>query len=122
MLLTYGRYVGNNELISMSKQMLSNMWQYIPNYASGYSNWGLLGLRFIHGYKEVVVSGPNATNICATLRSEGGPSVAVLHCVKESELSIFSGRYSESETRIFVCQEGVCKAPVSSVDEALKLI
>lgn len=121
-LLTYGRYVGNNDLISMSKQMLSNMWQYIPNYASGYSNWGLLGLRFIHGYKEVVVSGPNATNICATIRSEGGPSIAVLHCVKESELSIFSGRYSESETRIFVCEEGVCKAPVSSVDEALKLI
>ena len=121
-ILVCGKYLNNSTFKSTARQMLSNVWSYIPNYTSGYSNWALLGMKLCTSYKEVVVTGPNAVALAETIRLKADDFLVVLHCSKESELPIFKGRFSEKETLIFVCIDGTCEAPVSSIDEALKLI
>jgi len=121
-ILVCGKYLDHSTFKSTARQMLSNVWSYIPNYTSGYSNWALLGIKLCTSYKEVVVTGPNAEDLAEMIRSKADEFLVVLHCSKESELPIFKGRFSAKETLIFVCVGGTCEAPVSSVDEALKLI
>lgn len=121
-LLSCGNYMANTVFISIAEQMLSNIWRFIQDQPSAYSNWGILGLKLCSEHKEIVVSGPAAATYIESLRPLISGSVVLLHCSKESELPIFKGKYHEAETRIFVCNNGTCKVPVSSVDEALKFI
>ncbi|MFM6946944.1 MAG: thioredoxin domain-containing protein, partial [Flavobacteriales bacterium] len=45
--LTMGHYFQNQEWLNSAKQMLSNLYDGMEAYGSGYSNWGLLLLRFL---------------------------------------------------------------------------
>ena len=121
-LLSCGNYTANADFISMAKQMLSNLWSYIKDHPSAYSNWGQLGLKLCSEHKEIVVAGPKAEDYIELLKPLITGSTVLLHCSKESELSIFKEKYHASETRIFVCNNGACSAPVSTIDEAIKLI
>ena len=121
-LLSCGNYTANADFISMAKQMLSNLWSYIKDHPSAYSNWGQLGLKLCSEHKEIVVAGPKAEDYIELLKPLITGSTVLLHCSKESELSIFKEKYHASETRIFVCNNGACSAPVSTIYEAIKLI
>jgi uncharacterized protein YyaL (SSP411 family) len=121
-LFKLGNYFGNPSYSSMAKQMLSNMWDKFPKYPSGYTNWGMLGLELIDQHVEVVVSGINPELTSAKLRSMVPFNVTILNCSKQSELSIFKGRFQTDETTIFVCKNGACAAPVSTINEAISLI
>ncbi|MBL4703638.1 MAG: thioredoxin domain-containing protein [Flavobacteriales bacterium] len=116
-----GNYFGNSSYIQISKQMLSNIWKLIPNYPSGYSNWASLGLNMCNDHIEVVISGHESDEILKKMKSLLPPSAVILKCSQESELPIFKGRFQLDETSIFVCRNGACQAPVSSIQEALKL-
>lgn len=121
-LLSCGNYTANPDFISMAKQMLSNLWSFIKDHPSAYSNWGQLGLKLCTAHKEIVVAGPKAKDYIELLKPIITGSTVLLHCSKESELSIFKEKHHASETRIFVCNNGACSAPVSTIDEAIKLI
>ncbi len=117
-----GNYLGNTAYLKMARQMLSNVWEFIPNYISAHSNWSILAMEILTEHSQIVVSGPDSLQIVAKIKSMTHPSVPVLKCVKESELPVFKGRFSEEQTHIFVCTNNVCQAPVNSVEEAMKLI
>jgi uncharacterized protein len=48
------------------------------------------------------------------------PNVILSGGENEGTLEILAGKYAEGKTRIFVCRDKTCAAPVESVEEALE--
>lgn len=117
-----GNYFAKPAFIAIARQMVSNVWELIPNYPAAYSNWAILGLKFEWKHREIVVSGTNSEVLVSKLKKLTSPYVTVLNCSKKSELPVFKARFQEDETSIFVCTDGSCLAPVASVEEALGMI
>lgn len=104
-----------------AEQMLANVKKDFVKYPSGYSNWGLLMLKELFPYYEIVIAGPKAGSLALKLRSHYLPNALLVAAQKESDLSIplLENRFLKKETRIFVCQNKVCQLPVETVEEAL---
>ena len=50
------------------------------------------------------------------------PDVLLLGGIDEGDLSLLENKLVEDQTTIYVCQNRVCKLPVTHVDDALKQI
>ncbi|MCY4369491.1 MAG: thioredoxin domain-containing protein [bacterium] len=75
------------------------------------------------GYREVAVSGPDALRWAGTLANGYRPNVLVAPATGlEETVPVLRGRYREGETLAYVCERGVCQAPVASVEEMLALL
>lgn len=111
--LTLGTYFDNQTWINSAKQMLQNLYDGMETYGSGYSNWGLLLLRFLASEKQMHVLNESNPNIVfkATVKS---------NCLLSYHQQLpFSKLYPTDA--ISVCEYGVCHKPVQSIDVALKL-
>lgn len=111
--LTLGTYFDNQTWINSAKQMLQNLYDGMETYGSGYSNWGLLLLRFLASEKQMHVLNESNPNIVfkATVKS---------NCLLSYHQQLpFSKLYPTDA--ISVCEYGVCHKPVQSIEEALKL-
>jgi uncharacterized protein YyaL (SSP411 family) len=94
------------------KQMLQNLYDGMETYGSGYSNWGLLLLRFLAEEKQMHVLNESNPNFVykATVKS---------NCLLSYHQQLpFSQLYPTDA--ISVCEYGVCHKPVQSIEEALK--
>mgnify|MGYP002853762222 FL=1 len=110
--LTLGTYFDNQAWINSAKQMLQNLYDGMETYGSGYSNWGLLLLRFLAEEKQMHVLNESNPNFVykATVKS---------NCLLSYHQQLpFSQLYPTDA--ISVCEYGVCHKPVQSIEEALK--
>jgi len=84
----------NVDYSRQSKTMLTTLLPYVKDYSSSYANWSHLLLHL--------------------------PNTLIVGSGTESELPLFEDRYVDGETYIYVCQNRVCKLPVTTVDAALE--
>ena len=110
----------NPEFTKKSKTMLTTLLPYITDYSSSYANWSSLLLNVSHPFYEIAVVGPNAAQLVKDLQKNNIANTLIVGSAKESELPLFEDRYFEDETYIFVCQDRVCKLPVTTVEQAIK--
>jgi uncharacterized protein YyaL (SSP411 family) len=94
----------------------------MASYPSGYSNWAKTHLAISKPFYEVVIIGKNAEEVASKFRQTFHPNTLVLFSVSDSDLPMFKNRFKANETLIYVCQKGVCKLPVKTIDMALELI
>ncbi|MEX1191403.1 MAG: thioredoxin domain-containing protein [Brumimicrobium sp.] len=120
-LFKLGKLFRDEILISEAKQMLSNMYEYMPQYGSGYSNWALLALNFNEQFYEVAVMGEDALNQNLKLGEEYIPN-KIIAGGKSSPLPFLHDKPTKSETLIYVCVDYACKAPVQEVQSAIQEI
>ncbi len=119
-----GLYFNNKEYKAQAKQMLNNMLPQIegtnsPNY---YSNWLQLHADLIKPTYEVAIIGPDAVAKAKALNTNYLSNAIILGGTDEGTLALLKDKLQEGETMIYVCQNKVCKFPVTEVSEALKLM
>ncbi len=105
----------------MSTQMLHNIKNDMPKYGSGYSNWGILMLKHLQPYYEVVIAGAEAQAKAREFDQHYLPNILLVAAEKEKEgqLPLLEYRFVDGSTRIYVCQNMACQLPVDEVSAAL---
>ena len=119
-----GLYFDNKEYKAQAKQMLNNMLPQIEKVQASdyYSNWLQLNADLIKPTYEVAIVGPDAVAKAKELNANYLANAIVLGGTDEGTLTLLKEKLQEGETMIYVCQNKVCKFPVTEVDEALKLM
>lgn len=119
-----GLYFYDTDMLEKAKQMMSNMEASVseskqPNF---YSNWCQLYTELVSPPYEVAIVGENAAALRKELTQHYLPNTILLGGQTEGALELLKDKLQEGETKIYVCQNKVCKFPVTTVAEALKLI
>lgn len=105
---------------SKSEQMLKNMEANIPQYISGYSNWGILMLKHVKPYYEIAITGKNALKKQKEINQNYLPNKLLIGSIKESNLPLLDMKHVNGKTMIYVCYNKACQKPVEEVSEALQ--
>lgn len=121
-LFLLGTYLYNKEYVEKSKTMLNNVKEEVIKNGPFYSNWAILLNYFTNTPYEVAIIGNDYEAIRQGMEAHYMPNVLYLGGKKEGSLALLENKLIEGQTTIFVCQNKVCKLPVTSVDKALELI
>jgi len=87
-----------------------------------YSNWLQLNADLIKPTYEVAIVGPDAVAKAKELNANYLANAIVLGGTDEGTLALLKEKLQEGETMIYVCQNKVCKFPVTEVSKALELM
>ncbi len=110
----------NVDYSKQSKTMLTTLLPYVTEYSSSYANWSHLLLKVSHPFYEIAVVGEEAQSKVENLQIKHLPNTLILGSSQESELPLFEDRFVQDKTFIYVCQDRVCKLPVTTVESALE--
>ncbi|WP_457616323.1 thioredoxin domain-containing protein [Lutibacter sp.] len=121
-LFKLSHYYSNTYYLKVSTQMLNNVKEKTLKYASGYSNWLQLMCNFVGDYYEIAISGEKAIEKLPSIYKNYIPNKLVAGSTKKSNIPLMEGRFSTSETLIYVCVNGACKLPETIIDKALKQV
>ena len=117
-----GLIYGNSRFMEIAETLIGKVQSNMVSFPSGHSNWAKTHLAISKPYYEVVIVGKNAEQEALKFRKSFHPNTLVLYSNSESDIPVFKNRYQDKETLIYVCEKGICKLPVKTVAEALKLI
>ena len=121
-LFQLGKYFYDNQYIERSRKMLHTAQSEMASYGSGYSNWGTLMLYQTSPCFEVAVVGNSVDEIRRTLFQHYLPGMIFAGSLQKGKIPMLEDRFKDGKTLIYVCREKICKAPVTEVEEALKLM
>lgn len=121
-LFLLGDYYHSKKYLSLSETMLNNMKSYVLPNGSYYSNWAQLLEMNVNKPLEIAIVGKNAEKIRQEMMSYFIPNALFLGGETEGNLELLKDKLIAGETYIYVCQNKVCKMPVKTVAEALRLI
>ena len=119
-LLFLGNYFYKEDYISKSRQMVVNVQQEIHKNPHFYSNWGIVESYFIHPPYEVAILGNDYEKIRKELDTNYLPQVLFMGGKNEGKLELLENKLIDGQTTIYVCQDKMCKLPVTEVSKALK--
>jgi uncharacterized protein YyaL (SSP411 family) len=119
-----GLYFYEQSYLDHAAQMLHNMnAQLIASSHPGFfSNWCDLYLRMTWPYYEIAIVGDQAPAVSSELMGHFVPNAIFLGGKTEGSLQLLENKLQEGQTMIYVCRDKVCKFPVTTTDEALKLL
>jgi hypothetical protein len=118
-LFKLSHYYSNNYYLTVSKQMLHNVNDRTKQYGSGYANWLLLMCNFTGNYYEIAISGKNAVNKLIEINQYYIPNKLIAGSTSASSLPLLEDRFNKDETYIYICVDGACKLPETSVKKAV---
>ncbi|MFN5417194.1 MAG: thioredoxin domain-containing protein [Flavobacteriia bacterium] len=119
-LFVLGTYFQNDSYISDAKQMLSNVYEGMEQYGSGYSNWAMVLMHFLNGVKEVCITGPNWKQNLAEISKNYLPNVLFSGGLKSS-LPSLAGK-DLSEDKFYLCENKTCSLPETNLNSFVKKI
>ncbi len=117
-------YFYDTALLDKSKQMMHNMNELVaespqPNF---YSNWCQHYLDLVKPPYEVAIVGDDFETKRNAMMQKYLPHAILLGGKNEGNLELLKDKLQEGETMIYVCQNKVCKLPVTDISEALELM
>ena len=121
-LFKLSHYYSNSYFLKTSKQMLHNVEERTLQYGSGYSNWLQLMCNFSGDFYEIAIAGKDVQNKISEINKNYIPNKLIAGSIKKSNIPLMEGRFSESETLIYVCVDGACQLPESEVENALNQV
>jgi uncharacterized protein YyaL (SSP411 family) len=122
-LLKLGHYYSNKNYLKISEQMLNNVKEDVKRNPGNYSNWLNLMTSLTKPFYEVVVAGNKASEVNKKLINNYNPNILIAGTTKENNtLPLLSYKFNEDQTFIYVCVNGTCKKPQTSIKEALESI
>jgi uncharacterized protein YyaL (SSP411 family) len=122
LLTQIGLLEGNPLYLSIAEDMIGKIQGTIANYPGGFAYWSVAHLMHTQPYYEIAVVGKNAEAIKSELLSVGLTNALIVGTSKKSDRPIFKNRFVKGKTLIYVCQKGVCSAPVELAADVLKLM
>lgn len=87
-----------------------------------YSNWANLYYEMVYRPYEIAILGPEALSLSLEFQKSFHPDALFLGGSTEGSLTLLENKLQEGRDMIYVCQNRVCKFPVSTVAEAKKLL
>ena len=90
-----------------------------PNF---YSNWLQLYLEMVKRPYEIAIVGNDFAAKRDEMMKNYLPNAILLGGKDEGSLELLKDKLQEGETMIYVCQNKVCKLPVTEIDKALGLM
>lgn len=106
--------------LKKASDMLAAVKPQIKTYGSAYSNWAIQLLNEVHGINEIALTGTSVTSVAKELNALYIPNKMTM-AGTNSLLPLLKDKES-IETKIYICRNKACQLPVSSVEEAIKLI
>ncbi|RMF26308.1 MAG: thioredoxin domain-containing protein, partial [Bacteroidetes bacterium] len=91
-------------------------------HPSFYNNWCILYLDQVRPPYEVAIVGADWDARRAALQRRFLPHAFFLGGKDEGSLELLKGKLRQGETVIYVCQNKVCKLPVTEPERALALM
>ncbi len=119
---TLGLLLANDQYTTQAKTMLATMYSTIQEYPNFHANWASLLGQVIHEPYEVAILGESPQIIRQALDQQYLPNVLFLGGESEGSLALLENKLVEGQTTIYVCQNKICKMPVTQVDRALAQI
>jgi uncharacterized protein len=121
-LFRLSEYMGNLHLEKVAKIMLDNCQ--VPTTQSPYnfSYWLLVMTQQLFHKRVFVIVGKEGAEWRNQLRPFVQWHDTLLLLTKESELPIFAQRFSNEDTRIFVCSNKSCSMPIFSIEAAINYL
>ncbi|MCS7018068.1 MAG: thioredoxin domain-containing protein [Cytophagales bacterium] len=87
------------------------------------ANWATLFLQYVTPPIEIAITGKQAEAFALAIHANAYfPHKVVAFSDKESLLPLLENRYFAGQTKIFVCRNKTCRAPVDSVEAAFEQI
>ena len=117
-----GKYFDNESYTLKAREMLNSVQKDLPGNIYYYSNWGILGIHFIHPLHEVAIVGEDWDSIRKTIDNSYLPDAIFLGGRDEGTLSLLKNKLVPGKTTIYVCVDRACKIPVNTAEEALRQI
>ncbi|MEO5674178.1 MAG: thioredoxin domain-containing protein [Chitinophagales bacterium] len=116
-----------------AEQMLNNVQHDLKQYPSSYSNWAMLMLRYTYPFNEVVITGYDAHSLRKEFAQHFFPNILLAGGIAPVQpmalekdhtpaIGLLEDRFVDGKNLIYICENKACKLPVSTVEEALKLL
>ena len=102
------------------KQMVRNVQNNFIENGQSFANWMNLVLFQNKNFYEIAVVGNDYQEIGKEIASHYLPNSILVGSEKEGDLDLLKNRYNEGQTLVYVCIEGTCKLPVTTVEQTLK--
>jgi hypothetical protein len=120
-LFILSKYVENQKYAEISSQMLSNIGQQYKTYLPSYTNWATLLLQRANPFYEIAISGKDANREVLAFNEVYLPNKMILGNVEEkTNLSLLENKWVDGQTTIYVCENKVCKLPVTNTQKAIE--
>jgi uncharacterized protein YyaL (SSP411 family) len=119
-LFRLSKYVQSEEWEERSKKMLICVLPQV-DFASGYSNWLQLFMRFSYPHFEIAICGNEISRELKSIQSCYLPQSVLAASTMQSELPLLKNRF-RSDTTIYVCSGRSCFPPMENAAEAIQLI
>ena len=117
-------YSGEQRWLDLHHQLTSAMQTGMERFPQACGQWLQAAQPLQHPVAELVTAGPEARSLLAECHAEWYPLLISLPvCDRSLENMPFStDRFDDNVTRIFLCKDHQCAAPVSTVSEYAKLL
>lgn len=121
-LFELGTFLYKEDYLNKAQQMLKNVKDDVTQNPMYFANWARLMQNYIKAPYEVAIVGPGWESARKELDQAFHPTALLMGGAEEGELPLLQNKLVPDQTTIYVCQNKVCKLPVTSVKEALKLM
>lgn len=112
-------FYDDDHYANIANQMLTNVYNTIPKHPSAYSNWISLMMNQIFPRFEVAICGKDALSKAFEFNELYLPNVLLMGTTSTSNLPLLQYKSTSDETKIFVCSNRTCQAPVTYVNDAV---
>lgn len=122
-LFRLGKMYDQKNYLDKVNHMLEVVKSRTIQYPKFHSNWAKAVLMNEKDFYEVAIVGPNALELKKELEHYYIPNMVVLGSTNgDSKLPLLVHKFKKNQTLIYICKNHSCQLPVSTINEALKLL
>jgi uncharacterized protein len=119
-LFMLGQFFHDDDFIGTSKKMLNNVKENALKSGVYFANWDILMAWFVEKPYEIAILGKGFESKQKEFNKHYLPNVFFSGGKKEGALPLLKNKLIEGQTTIYMCQDKLCKFPVTEVNEAMK--
>jgi uncharacterized protein YyaL (SSP411 family) len=121
-LFLLGEILQEKKYSKRALQMLHNISPQMSAYGGGYSNWGLLMMKQLTPFYQIVINGAEALTKAQDIQLAYQPHKLLMGSSTASDLPLLSNKFVDGETIIYVCVNKSCQLPTTSSEQAIQAI
>ncbi len=118
-LLKLSKFYPDQNYGNRLEKMVQNMQKNITEQPQSHANWLHLTLLLQKQFYEVAIVGKEFRNKAFEVLKEYLPNTVMAATEKEGYITLLKNRHVPDKTKIYICEKGVCKLPLTQTKEAL---